>query len=399
MRKKIDEFYVGELIGAGMYGEVYHGFKGEGIEQQEYAIKVIQKKKLDEKSLVFLEREITILRMLNHPNIIKLIDVRMTSNNFYLIFEYCNGGDLQKFKQNNKNVPETLVRNIISQIISGLNSLYEINGIHRDLKLSNIFLNYPDELSRKNSTPEIKIGDFGFSRFIADFTNQNNKNEILGMSIVGTPVNMAPELLHKNFYYSNESDIWSLGTMIYELLCGKVPFIGYCHDDLIRTIDMGIYRISKKLKLSCEILDFLNLCLQKTPENRGKWKTHILEHKILKNAENYTKFEYSNFESENKGKFMKNEENYFVFSTQERYNFYSTNYNLANIKENKNTSETLEILTENSETFSNGNPFENIEDDLENFAEFVKIEDEMSKNSDFIEAKTLSSLKINEEYF
>ena len=213
MSKRIGEYILDSKIGNGSFGNVYCAKKlgDDNI----YAVKVISKKNITDKATLCLNREIEVLQAVDNPHIIKLYDIKHSQNNYYLIFEYCNGGDLAKFKERYfDGVPEQTVRRIISEVSEGLCSLYEIGGIHRDIKLKNILLNY----SKDNPEPIAKLCDFGFSKI-----DKNSDDQAIYTSFIGTPINMSPEMI-KREPYNVESDIWSLGTITYELLCGKYPF-------------------------------------------------------------------------------------------------------------------------------------------------------------------------------
>lgn len=282
MRKKIGEYIIEELIGSGAYGEVYKGISISSPNEL-FAIKMISKANMSEKVFQYLEREVEILQMINHPNVVKLIDIKATENHYYLIFEYCNGGDLSNFRERQGGIlSEAQIRYVINQVIRGLNELYNKKAIHRDIKLSNILLYYPDEESKKNERPIVKLGDFGFARLISQVEESEKSISEMEqkMSIVGTPINMAPELFHKK-PYSFKADIWSLGTIMYELGLGKTCYKGKNKLELMQNIDKATYFIPKSMMLSTEYMDLLNACLQFCPNMRAKWKI-VLNHDFIK---------------------------------------------------------------------------------------------------------------------
>jgi len=145
------------------------------------AIKEISRRILNERLLESLKQEIEILKSMNSPNIIRLLDVKKSPKHFYLITEYCNGGDLQKFLRTHKRFEEHIVQQIIWQVSQGLKEIANRRVLHRDLKLSNLLISYKGEESW------IKIGDFGFAQVLA------NKGE--AKTFCGTAPNMAPEIL------------------------------------------------------------------------------------------------------------------------------------------------------------------------------------------------------------
>ncbi len=145
------------------------------------AIKEILRKSLTEKLEESLRKEIDILKSISNENIIRLIGVKKTDKNFYLIMEYCKGGDLSKFLKKRKRLEEFEVQKMMYQISNGLRVLADHNIVHRDLKLNNILLSTKDE----SATP--KICDFGFARIIS--SNEG------AQTFCGTAPNMAPEVL------------------------------------------------------------------------------------------------------------------------------------------------------------------------------------------------------------
>ena len=131
--------------------------------------------------------------------------MKKTPNNFYLILEYCNGGDLDAYVKKRKYLTEEEAIEMMCQLIHGFEHLYKHKILHRDLKLANILLN----------DGVVKIADFGFSKILGE--------EELAATMLGSPLNMAPEVL-QNQEYSNKADIYSLGVCYYWMLYGKYPF-------------------------------------------------------------------------------------------------------------------------------------------------------------------------------
>lgn len=152
-----------------------------------FAMKMISKQQMGQDKNSMIEKEIEILKCLKHTNIVNLVDIKQTQNNWYLIFEYCELGDLDKyiqkfFKKNAKClVPEPTAQKIVFSIAEAFKLLNEKKIVHRDLKLANILV---------NKDYHIKLADFGLAKLIDD-------NPIM-CTYVGTPVTMAPEILsHK----------------------------------------------------------------------------------------------------------------------------------------------------------------------------------------------------------
>jgi serine/threonine-protein kinase ULK/ATG1 len=146
-------YYLKNIIGSGYGGRVYKGIR-DNNKTVWYAIKIIKLKDMNLANIYLLNSEIAIIQQLEHPNIIKFVDVYYTQNHCYLITEYCEGGNLEKYIKCKENVEWGT---IIYQISQGCQYLANKNIVHRDLKPANIFL--------KNGV--WKIGDFGFSKKIS----------------------------------------------------------------------------------------------------------------------------------------------------------------------------------------------------------------------------------------
>ncbi|CAD8133930.1 unnamed protein product [Paramecium pentaurelia] len=238
-------FSLKAIIGKGSYGIVYLG-KHETT-QKLVAIKVIDRRSVD---FDIQSQEIAIMKQLNHPNIVQLIDFVISVNNLYIITEYCNGTDLKTYLQENSPLSEESALKIIKSIIRGLKCIIQNNFIHRDIKPANILFD----------NDQLKIADFGFSRRI------NNTMT----SIVGTPIYMAPQILFKQ-EYTSKCDIWSLGVVFFELLFGKLPWMASDIIDLLDKIQNQSLIIPKQPKISFKSTKFLQGCLEKQEKNRLNW--------------------------------------------------------------------------------------------------------------------------------
>ena len=268
---KVDNKYILEKsIGSGSFGKVYLT-KVKGEKGKLYATKLYEKSEVEEKNMKkYLLNELNIHLILDHPNICKLVDFKRSKSRYYFIFEYCNGGQLdkalEKYKQENGHpFPEELVQHFMKQIIECFNYIHEEKKIiHRDVKLSNIMLNYENEEDLKNFNlmkAQIKIIDFGLSCFIGP--------NGLKYSYLGSPLTMDPILIKKGILdpkiskkigYNESADIWSIGTICYEMLMGYSPFDAEDFGDLYAKIEDGSYKIPTNM--SYEIVSFLNGMLQ-----------------------------------------------------------------------------------------------------------------------------------------
>ena len=263
----VDDLTLIKPLGKGAFGEVFLTSK-QGTTQK-FATKQIDKKyAANPKAKKYLDNEIMILKDIDHENIVKLYDVKETSQYFYLVTEYCNGGGLsdclEKYQEeHNAPFPEELVQYLMKQIVSALRYLHAKRILHRDIKLDNILVHYDSEEDRVNKNlmkAKVKMIDFGFARYL--------KKEELAYSTLGSPINMDPGILRKlnkmehskEYGYDEKADIWSLGTACYEMLIGNCTFDADSMKDLVSKVERGNYFLPASL--SKEAVSFLNGMLQ-----------------------------------------------------------------------------------------------------------------------------------------
>lgn len=242
-----------KLLGEGAFGKVYEGQNVKN--KQKVAIKIINLKQLPKDSYYRsqLSNEINSLKAVNHPNIMRLYEVITKKDNCFIITEFCEQGNLKE-KISHCTLNETTALNIYSQLLNGFHSLLNKNIIHRDLKPANILFqnNY------------CKLADFGFSRFVDNFNNSLLK------SCVGTPLYMAPQILMRH-RYTTKCDIWSLGVILYEMLFGRVPWIGLDEKDLLNNILKKPLAFKPKIKISSFSEEILKRSLVVSEDARISW--------------------------------------------------------------------------------------------------------------------------------
>ena len=204
----------------------------------------------------------------------------------FIVTEFCNGGDLSNcleeyYKKYKRAFPENIVQYLMRQIISAIKYLHDHKILHRDLKLDNILVCFDNEEDRKQKNmlkATIKIIDFGFARYL--------KNEELAISVLGSPINMDPGIRKKlnkidygnEFGYDEKADIWSLGTLTYEMLVGKCTFDTDSMEILVKRVEKGDYILPTSL--SKEAVSFLNSMLQ-YDYKRGLTASQLSRHKFL----------------------------------------------------------------------------------------------------------------------
>ena len=265
----IDNLILEKCIGKGSFGEVYiTSIKGD--DKRKLATKKLERDQIEgTEAIKYLTNEIKILHKLNHPNIAKFESVKKTKKHFYIVMEYCNGGELSKALEKyqekyGKPFSQEIVQHFMRQIIDAFKYIHSNKIIHRDIKLENILINYESEQDKEDLNlmkATAKIIDFGFACFI-------NKSGLL-YSTLGSPINMDPIILKKlnsnskkarQLGYDQKADVWSLGTICYEMLIGKSAFDSEDMDELVEKIENGTYTVPTNL--SKEVISFINGMLQ-----------------------------------------------------------------------------------------------------------------------------------------
>ena len=290
----IEDLTLIKSVGKGSFGEVFLTSK-KGTDQM-FAVKKVSKSLvLQDKVKKYFNNEIYILKQVNHPNIIKLYEIKQTLNNFYLVFDLCNGGGLSNclekyMKQNKRPFTQEIAQSIIRQLVSGLQYLHHNKILHRDLKLDNVLIHFNTEEDKNNFNllkAQVKIIDFIFARYL--------ENGSLTQSILGSPLYMDPQILLKmrkidnnqNFGYDHKADIWSLGTICYEMLIGAPPFDATSYEELVSKIQKGDYKIPNNLKLSKEAISFINGMLQHNPQKRLNIDQLANHNFLMKNVKDF----------------------------------------------------------------------------------------------------------------
>ncbi|XP_042185322.1 serine/threonine-protein kinase MARK2 isoform X3 [Oncorhynchus tshawytscha] len=217
---------------------------------KEVAVKIIDKTQLNSSSLQKLFREVRIMKLLNHPNIVKLFEVIETEKTLYLVMEYASGGEVFDYLVAHGRMKEKEARAKFRQIVSAVQYCHQKCIVHRDLKAENLLL---------DSDMNIKIADFGFSN---EFVMGSKLD-----TFCGSPPYAAPELFQGKKYDGPEVDVWSLGVILYTLVSGSLPFDGQNLKELRERVLRGKYRIPFYMSTDCENL--LKKFLILNPTKRG----------------------------------------------------------------------------------------------------------------------------------
>ena len=323
------------ILGKGSFGTVYLGVD---LAKDRYVSlkKIPPEIKQDPQKIAALSNEILISAGVDNENLVKILDLTDIESDKYIVYEFCNGGDLRRYLRYFKRFDERAVQYIMSQVLSGLKELHDKKIIHHDLKPENVLVELrPFEIKDKKNIEEkkkyekdvdnilqltdkkrylnqfnisnnnnmniekeivyntllkskIKVSDFGLSKF-----KEDNNEKMLG----GSPLYMDPNLFEPNVEIKtieNEKvDIWAIGIFAYELFFGKRPFNSPSQSlkELIKILKMGVYYIDLKecQKVSKQFLSFLNMCLQRPQKIRPNVQELLFSEFITRDP---NKFEY-----------------------------------------------------------------------------------------------------------
>ena len=261
--KTIKTFYnFKKELGKGHFGSVYlcnnlqHGYPA--------ALKVLRKRCLNRKTIATLKSEIELLmKVAGHPNIVQLYECLEDNSNLYLAMECCTGGELFDAIVNSpayKFEDERHVAAVVADVLCAVEYCHGIGVCHRDLKPENLMLSTPPDPG-VNEYPSIKVIDFGLSRCYEEGEYMHKA--------VGTPYYIAPEVLQRS--YGKECDMWSLGVILYVLLCGYPPFYAEEDNEIHRMIMSGkshTFPSKDWDQVSDVAKDLINRCLVHDPTAR-----------------------------------------------------------------------------------------------------------------------------------
>lgn len=257
--KMIGLWKIGRTLGSGASGRVRmarHSKTG-----QYAAVKIISKGVLNshmslghadeeaQKVLHAIEREIVIMKLIDHPNIMRLYDVWETSTELYLILEYIEGGELFDYLCNRGKLSTSEALGYFQQIMVAVDYCHHFNIAHRDLKPENLLLDKDNN---------IKVADFGMAAW-------QGKTNLL-QTACGSPHYAAPEVVMGRAYNGACSDIWSCGIVLYALLAGKLPFDDDDMGVLLDKVKIGKFMMPTHLDPSAK--DLISKMLEKNPTKR-----------------------------------------------------------------------------------------------------------------------------------
>ncbi|XP_004369676.1 serine/threonine-protein kinase 33 isoform X1 [Trichechus manatus latirostris] len=242
----IQEFYTfGRILGQGSFGMVIEAINKET--ETKWAIKKVNKEKAGSSAVKLLEREVNILKSVKHEYIIHLEQVFETPKRMYLVMELCEDGELKGILDRKGHFSETETRWIIQSLASAIAYLHNKDIVHRDLKLENIMVKSSFVDANNEMNLNIKVTDFGLA------VKKQGRSEAMLQTTCGTPIYMAPEVINAHDY-SQQCDIWSIGVIMYMLLCGEPPFLANSEDKLFELIRKG------ELRFGAPVWDSISDC-------------------------------------------------------------------------------------------------------------------------------------------
>ncbi|KAH6624482.1 hypothetical protein B0J18DRAFT_180171 [Chaetomium sp. MPI-SDFR-AT-0129] len=311
----VGNFVIEKEIGKGSFAQVYSG--RHKVTGALVAIKSVELTRLNKKLKENLYGEIKILKRLRHPHIVALHDCVESDSHINLIMEYCELGDLSLFIRKrdklitnpathelarkypvapNSGLNEVVIRHFLKQLTSATRFLREANLIHRDVKPQNLLLLPSPQYREANkmrkqilsashdsltpavglpSLPMLKLADFGFARVLPSTS--------LAETLCGSPLYMAPEILRYE-RYDAKADLWSVGTVLYEMITGKPPFRARNHVELLRKIEAAEddIRFPRESVVSSELKGLTRALLKRNPVERISFED-LFSHSVITN--------------------------------------------------------------------------------------------------------------------
>ncbi|KAL6815705.1 kinase-like protein [Trichoderma sp. SZMC 28013] len=311
--RNVGQFAIDKEIGKGSFAQVYMGWHKET--KAAVAIKSVELDRLNKKLKENLYGEIQILKTLRHPHIVALHDCLESATHINLVMEYCELGDLSLFiKKRDKLIThpathdmarkypsapdsglhEVVIRHFLKQLASALEFLRSKNYVHRDVKPQNLLL-LPSQAFREKrnlpimeasqdslipmsgiaSLPMLKLADFGFARVLPSTS--------LADTLCGSPLYMAPEILRYE-RYDAKADLWSVGTVLYEMISGKPPFRARNHVELLRKIEAAedVIKFPKEVIITSEMKSLVRSLLKRSPVERLSFE-NFFSHPVVVN--------------------------------------------------------------------------------------------------------------------
>lgn len=222
----MQRYELGRLLGQGTFAKVYHARNLKT--GQNVAVKMIDKEKVMKVGLIDqIKREISVMRLVKHPNVVQLYEVMASKSKIYFAMEYVKGGELFN-KVAKGRLKEDAARKYFQQLIAAVDFCHSRGVYHRDLKPENLLL---------DENGNLKVSDFGLSALI-----ESRGQDGLLHTTCGTPAYVAPEVINKRGYDGEKTDVWSCGVILYVLLAGYLPFQDSNLMEMYRKISKGEFK-------------------------------------------------------------------------------------------------------------------------------------------------------------
>ncbi len=311
MKNQVANYILHELIGCGSYGEVYRATRPDVTAS--FTVKLLPKATFSPWIIPHLQKEKALCEILEDENVVKLLDFFETESSIGLVFEHCAMGDLMSYRGKRPGLEESVVRDLLEQIVQGVDASYSLKGVPRSIKLSNVLI-----LGEKaGGRLVVKLGDYDYGRLL---NSQSDSEQPLFS--VGTPYNQPPELFQGDGW-SPKSDVWAVGTLAYELVVGRPCFSGgggLDNNKLGKAMMDGTYKFPKEVSVSEECLDFITSCIQYEPETRLAW-TELLKHPFIMLAGKGHEFSAEKFVAENLGLAGPSVDGCLLLNSRAQYSF------------------------------------------------------------------------------
>lgn len=350
MNNNIQDLYAleGKILGKGSFGTVYLGINLAS--DKSVALKKIPPEILkDEQKINSLSNEVLISSEVESENLVTILNITYIGDEGYLVYEFCDGGDLRRYLRYFQKFDESLVQYFMKQVLNGLSVLHSKKIIHHDIKPENILVklapenpnalnteegkknfnrlveeiitmtnkkpkanydmnsnnsssyNYPSNLNkdiiiRTLKVSQMKLSDFGLSKYKED----NNQKMLSGSPLYMDPCLFEPDV-GIEVIENEKVDIWAIGVLAFELFTGKRPFNSPLQSlkELIQVMKQGVYRINLTEcgRVSKQFLSFLNMCLQRQQKIRPSVDELLFSEFITREPEHFVYIDINNINS------------------------------------------------------------------------------------------------------
>ncbi len=242
IKTKLGKYRIEQWIGGGAFADVFLAF--DTITEKRYALKISRQRQKDIEMMI---HEAKLLASLEHPNIVRFYSADIIDGRLVIVMEFVDGQSLRQVIESEAPMTPEEAIPIIVKVLDALEYAHSHGVIHRDIKPENILI---------SKDGEVKMTDFGLAAFF--------KGEHASLSVAGTPIYMAPETWRGEF--RRESDIWSVGAVLYEMLAGRPPFFDDTLDGLRAKLKRG--RIKPIPKVDSQLMSIIRKALDKRPKQR-----------------------------------------------------------------------------------------------------------------------------------